>query len=135
MWARWKAAELQVSEFFGGKRRIRVTYSEEIGDIIHPHYSIEVKYGKQIPKYLITKHPLMLVVGKRKFRVFPSSDILIHRQMISYNVLFLTERRRKTAKFLLDAITQAKRYNPDLRPVVAVKSPRMRGFVIVWEAA
>ena len=45
----WKDAEREVAKFFGGMRRSRVSYSESVGDIIHPTYSIEVKYGSQIP--------------------------------------------------------------------------------------
>ena len=45
----WKNAEREVSRYFGGIRRVRISYGESGSDIIHPLYSIEVKYGKQIP--------------------------------------------------------------------------------------
>lgn len=45
----WKDFEREVAKFFGGRRRVRIDYSESIGDIIHPSLSIECKYGKQVP--------------------------------------------------------------------------------------
>ena len=55
-WKPWKSAEKEVAEFFGGMRRVRMSYSEVAGDIIHPHYSIEVKYGKCIPAKALQGH-------------------------------------------------------------------------------
>lgn len=45
----WKDFEREVAEYFCGVRRVRISYSERGSDIIHPYYSIECKYGKQIP--------------------------------------------------------------------------------------
>ena len=49
-WTRWKAFESQVADVMRGTRRIRVSYAESVGDVMHPTYSIECKYGNQIPK-------------------------------------------------------------------------------------
>lgn len=46
----WKDFESEVAKACNGLRRIRVSYSEVGSDIIHHKYSIECKYGKQIPK-------------------------------------------------------------------------------------
>lgn len=88
----WKMAEKEIAEYFGGIRRSRVSYSEVAGDVIHPTYSIEVKYGKQIPDKAIW--------GKR-------------------------------CKFLDNAFKQARKYDPNKYPIVALKKPGMRGFVYV----
>ena len=60
-WTRWKAFEKQVADVVRGTRRTRVNYAESVGDVIHPKYSIECKYGKQIPnKALIGKRCVFL---------------------------------------------------------------------------
>lgn len=46
----WGRFEKEVAKALGGIRRIRISYSEVAGDVIHSFYSIECKYGKQIPK-------------------------------------------------------------------------------------
>jgi len=88
----WKQAELEVARYFCGMRRVRISYAERGSDIIHSLYSIEVKYGKQIPKKAL--------LGK-------------------------------CCKFLDYAFAQAISYNPTLVPIVALKTPQMRGFIIV----
>ena len=45
----WKDFELEVSKAYGGMRRVRINYGERGSDIIHDKYSIEVKYGWQVP--------------------------------------------------------------------------------------
>ncbi len=88
-WAGWRAFEKECADYFGGIRRVRVNYGESIGDIIHPLYSIEVKYGLQCPK------------------------------------------KRKGSKFLDNAFSQARGYDPTKVPIVCLKRPRQQGFTIV----
>ena len=132
----WKDAEKEVAKYFKGLRRIRVCYDEAIGDVIHPHFSLEVKYGKQIPKYLDVEFPTQLKVCSRKHRwcrLVPSSWLAVNGKRIRCRTLFWDANVIKKAKFLENAIKQAKRYNPTLRPVVCVKPKRRRGFVCIWE--
>ena len=140
----WKAAEREVAKFFGGRRRVRVSYDESIGDIIHYRLSIEVKYGKQIPKYLIPPqgYPTVLCVGAARYRMAHSSCIIPdlnhrlgrrrRRHAFQVNALVWGTRRIRRAKFLKDAMEQARSYNPTLKPLVCVKAKRMRGFVAIW---
>jgi len=129
----WKAAEKEVAEYFGGLRRVRIRYDESIGDIIHPKYSIEVKWGKQVPCYLRVIEPTILEVGERRqgtklmreYYLRPSGYIVRHA--------WAQRVKRKSAKFLVDAINQALRYDPSKIALVCVKSRGMRGFVICDE--
>ena len=125
-WARWKAAEKEIAEALGGKRRMRVSYSESIGDIIHPKYSIEVKYGKQIPKILRVRHPMVLQLGLSRYTLEPSYNGLCH--CWSYKKI-----GRNSLKFLEKAFDQAKRYNPTKKPLVCLKPPNYKGFIKVKE--
>ena len=134
----WKASELEVSKYFKGLRRVRIQYDESIGDVIHPHFSLEVKYGKQIPKYLDVEFPTMLKVARRGvkhrwYKVIPSTWLGVRDKRIWCCTLFYETNVIATAKFLESAMKQAKRYNPTLRPVVCVKPKRRRGFICVWE--
>ena len=132
-WPRWKSAELEVAKFFKGRRRVRVDYSERIGDIIHEVFSIEVKYGNQVPKLLRAVVPTILKMGKKRYWVCPSRWLKCDgKSMIVDSIAYLTLDKKKN-KFLEEAMSQAKRYNPDLIPVVCVKSQRMKGFVAIWE--
>ena len=113
----WKLAEKEVARYFGGTRRVRIMYSEEIGDIIHPEYSIEVKYGKQVPEYCMTDDWLSL----NGYQLYPS------RLGKSKGVI---KSKRKSTKFLDDAMAQAERYDLSKEPIVCLKSKGMRGFII-----
>lgn len=121
----WKMFEKEVAEYFGGIRRVRVRYDESIGDIIHPVYSIECKWGKQVPKYLSYNVPYYIKSGKKSYLVSPSSTCHIISSVVFPVV------RVKSCKFLECAMNQAKKYNPALIPVVCVKPKGMRGFNIV----
>ena len=49
----WKKLEREAAKYLGGKRRWRMgNYSERCGDIDHPRFSIECKYGKQVPGFI-----------------------------------------------------------------------------------
>jgi hypothetical protein len=121
-WEAWKSAEQEVSEYFKGKRRIRVSYNEKVGDIIHPVFSIEVKYGKQVPGYLKGDVPFVL---EEKYWGMLSA-------CLKKGLPFFWERKKaKGTKFIDEAMEQAKRYYPKKIPMVCVKSPRQRGFTIV----
>lgn len=125
-WARWKAAEKEVAEYFGGHRRLRVQYDERIGDIIHPTLSIEVKYGKCIPKYLQINNSTTLCVGTAVYLLTLSTQEDILKTAGIYEV-----KKKKQVVFLEQAFNQAQSYNPTLEPVVCVKAAGMTGFIIV----
>ena len=129
----WKAFEKQTAEFFGGLRRIRIMYNESVGDVIHPYYSIECKYGGQVPNYLAPYVPTELEVGGKYFQVVPSNYITIIRKKLHVRSLGYVKKSRKSSKFLDDTMDQARRYNPTLGPIVCVKPKYWRGFIIIWE--
>ena len=127
----WKSAEAEVSKFFGVERRVRVSYDESIGDTTpHPVYSIEVKWGKQVPKYLAVKTPCILRLKdcRRTFFLTPAKYWADKEWWIR------GLKTRKEGAFLLDALTQAARYNVAKIPLVCVKPNRFNGFVIIQEA-
>ena len=53
----WKDFERECARYFKGIRRVRISYGERGSDIIHPIYSIECKYGKQIPQKALEGKP------------------------------------------------------------------------------
>ena len=121
--AQWKALEREVAAFFKGTRRVRVSYSDKIGDIIHPSLSIECKYGKQVPKYLMPDKTTILTVGLSQYVIVHSSvfpDPIVPTQFIFGKAVFLE-----------DAMEQARRYNPTLKPIVCVKGRYSSGFWII----
>lgn len=74
---RWKGIELEVAKALDGKRVSRGdNFAQEKGDVDHPVFSIEVKYGKQVPKFCINaleqakrysnKPPLVVTQGYRQ---------------------------------------------------------------------
>ena len=131
-WTRWKAAERQVAKEMGGTRRVRVLYNEKIGDIIHHKYSIEVKYGKQIPKYAIVKVPTLVVNSKDEvlYTLIP----LWYWKQDSWQGYFWTNCIfREKAVFLERVIKQARRYDRTKTPIGALKPPRFQGFILVLE--
>ncbi len=129
----WKEAEKEVAKFFNGYRRIRVSYSESVGDIIHPRLSIEVKYGKCIPKYLRVKYPTAMMVKKdhKMYYLVPSDYLELQKDRLFSAEPSLTTMRDE-CKFLDGAMRQAGEYNPTLVPVVCVKAKGMSGFVAIW---
>ena len=123
-WARWKAAEKEIAKALGGLRRIRVSYRESIGDIIHPYYSIEVKYGKQVPKCCRVRKPTIIFSKEKTYSLVPSC-----RKTGKYDIV----HKMRGLKFLDRAFRQAKRYCPDKTPLVALKPKNYKGYVIVKE--
>ena len=121
--------EREVAAFFNGTRRVRVSYSDKIGDIIHPSLSIECKYGKQVPKYLMPDEPTILhtmVAGKlARFLVVHSSEL--------GSPINPTQHAFGRGRFLEEAIGQARRYNPTLKPIVCVKGRSKAGFWVIRE--
>jgi len=124
----WKLAEKEVAEFFGGMRRVRMSYSERAGDIIHPTLSIEVKYGKCIPKYLRVTEPTLLNYDEDLPRFYLCPSYLLHKDTVFKHVV-----KRGKFKFMLDAYRQAKNYS-DKTAVVCVKGKGMRGFIVIWQS-
>jgi len=130
---RWKAFEKEVAEYFGGLRRVRVSYNESVGDIIHPNYSIECKYGGQVPDYLTPRVPTQLTVGKQVYLLIPSRFLQVYKNNMTWNIIAWVHKKRNLAVFLVRGMRQAKKYNPMLSPVVCVKSTGRHGFVIVFK--
>lgn len=129
----WKSAEKEVAEYFGGVRRVRVSYSESVGDVIHPEYSIEVKYGKQVPKYMVPQWPVVLTVDGVKYVTMPSGMFLQHTIRKTLEPMWCALITREVSgEFLTQAFEQAERYYPDKRPIVCCKRPRQRGFNVIW---
>jgi len=117
-WSRWKAAEKEVAELVGGVRRWRVSYAESVGDIIHPTLSVEVKYGKQVPRSCIVKNPTFLgdyFILPWKGRYFPT----------------VIARDTKKIKWLDRCLRQAVNYASFKIPVVALKPNGYRGIILV----
>jgi hypothetical protein len=120
----WKQAEKEVAKWLGGFRRVRVGYGERIGDIGHPYHTVEVKWGKQIPKVCRVKHPTLLITSKASWLLTPSSWTYAY-------IMRPVRVKRKRCKFLEDAFEQALRYDPDKVPLVGLKPKGYRGFVMV----
>jgi hypothetical protein len=130
----WKMAEKEVAEYFGGMRRSRgADFGQSIGDIIHPHYSIEVKWGKQVPNYCRVKEATIICLTRKvKFLLCPHRDVtIIDKKIVGYfHYLYPRKVFRKNADFLMNAFEQARRYAPDKQPLVCLKPKSRRGFII-----
>ncbi len=119
----WKAAEKEVAEVLGGKRRHRVSYSESCEDVYHLKYSIEVKQGKQIPKYCRVKEPTIIdVTNGQCYHLWPGK--------MDENKVFTVVRRR-SATFLERAFAQATSYDCLKPPIVGLKPKGWHGVIIV----
>jgi hypothetical protein len=119
----WKRHEKNVAEFFGGYRRYNL-YRQGIGDIIHHKYSIECKYGKQVPKYCEVKSPTLI---NSQYALIPS------KQFDSQQCFLLGKEIRSTI-FLTKAMIQSVKYNKKKIPLVALKRRGQRGFTVVMQA-
>ena len=114
----WKSAEKEVANLTGGIRRVRVSYAESVGDIIHPALSIEVKYGKQVPA--------AVKVTNSTFR----GDYFIMPWRSRYFPTVIV-RGTKKIKWLEGCLRQAGNYEPYKVPVVALKPKGYRGIIFV----
>lgn len=129
----WKRFEKEVAKFFGGQRRVRVRYDESIGDVIHPDYSLECKYGGQVPAYLNPIIPTLLkVTCDESYWVVPNKFLEANGDLLSINTVCWVHKTHRHPKFLWKAMEQAKKYNPTLTPIVCVKPRSRHGFVAVW---
>lgn len=113
----WKELEKTVAKLLGGIRRVRVSYSESIGDVIHPIFSIEVKWGKQIPKCVVTDHPTIF-----------GDYVVISTKQLGEDIV-KWEYRNKHLKFLEKGIKQAIRYDRSKIPLLAMKPRHFRGVI------
>ncbi len=114
----WKDAERQVARILGGKRRIRINYSESCEDVYHTKYSIEVKYGKQIPKW----------VGKIRQPVI-LNKVLVLFPLSSSSFDSAVEIKREKIKFLVEGMKQAHSYNYGKTPLLCMKPVGYRGII------
>lgn len=125
-WKRWKALEKQVAKALGGQRRVRVSYSESVEDVIHDTYAIECKYGKQVPAYCRVKSPVVYYYPNGEaFLLFPEKDCWVMDDKDWHLPL-----KRRDCGFVKLGLTQARGYDPKKIPILCMKSPGMRGFVI-----
>ncbi len=114
----WKDAERQVAKLLGGRRRVRVNYSESCEDVYHTKYSIEVKYGKQVPKWISRiKKPLIL---NGALVLFPLASM-------SFNDAI--EIKRVKIRFLVDGMVQAHSYNIRKTPLLCMKPVGYKGII------
>jgi hypothetical protein len=118
----WKLAEKQVADLFGGVRRVRINYGESIEDVSHPYLAIEVKYGKQVPKWTHVKRPTC----NGEFVLIPSG--MFSWSILSFAFDDVVQRRED---FLWKGIAQAHAYSPGKVPMLCLKPPNFRGFVVV----
>ncbi len=114
----WKDAERQVARILGGKRRVRVNYSESCEDVYHPKYSIEVKYGKQVPKW-ISKIRKPVILNK----------VLVLFPLASVSFDHAIEIKRVKIRFLVEGMIQAHTYNTRKRPLLCMKPVGYRGII------
>ncbi len=114
----WKDAERQVARILGGKRRIRVNYSESCEDVYHAKYSIEVKYGNQIPKWIERiRQPVIL------------NKVLVLFSLSSSSFESAVEMERKKIKFLVEGMIQAHSYNRRKTPLLCMKPVGHKGII------
>ena len=121
----WKMLEKEVAKALGGLRRIRVSYSESIGDVLHKKYSIECKYGKQVPSYADVSYPTYLYTKAHRYLLIPSDyigDAVLVFDRVDSGV---------RGEFLEKAFRQARRYAPRKQPLVCVKPRYRRGFIAI----
>ena len=114
----WKDAERQVARILGGKRRVRINYSESCEDVHHTKYSIEVKYGKQVPKW----------IGKIRKPVI-LNKVLVLFPLSSGSFASATEIERVKIRFLVDGMVQAYSYNIRKTPMLCMKPVGYRGII------
>jgi hypothetical protein len=123
----WKEAEKQVADIFCGIRRVRVSYAESCGDIIHPVFSIEVKQGKQIPRW-IAEISKPVIINETFYLICVSEDLSFSHSLVS--LIHAPKKTRKSIKFLIDGIAQASSYDQAKRPLLCMKPPRFRGIIV-----
>lgn len=120
----WKQAERQVASLIGGLRRSRgADWSESIEDVIHDKFAVEVKYGKQIPKYVQQDRLTVMLGDKSHYVVFTlEQDKRRSEGRFEY---------RKSIKFIEHGIRQAMRYDKTGTkiPLLAMKPKRYRGII------
>ncbi|MDP2942169.1 MAG: hypothetical protein Q8O36_01455 [Candidatus Omnitrophota bacterium] len=117
----WKDAERQVARILDGRRRVRINYSESCEDVYHHIYSIEVKYGKQVPKW----------IGKicRRGRPVILNSVLVLFPLASGSFNSAIEVKRVKIKFLVDGMVQAHSYNTRKTPMLCMKPRGYRGII------
>jgi len=116
----WKDAERQVARILGGKRRVRINYSESCEDVYHAKYSVEVKYGKQVPKWIgkaCRRDPVIL------------NSVLVLFPLSSSSFESAIEIKRKKIKFLVEGMMQAHSYGSMKTPLLCMKPVGYRGII------
>lgn len=122
----WKLAEKETAMLLGGKRRIRVSYSESVEDVLHDIFSIEVKYGKQVPKTVVVKEPTYY---GDDYVLMPSKDYL---WMLWRGKKPVSFKRCSATMFLHDGLTQAAKYCDKKTPVLSMKPTGHRGLILCF---
>jgi hypothetical protein len=117
----WKDAERQVARLLGGRRRVRINYSESCEDVYHTGYSIEVKYGKQVPKWIGN-------ICRRGGPVILNS-VLVLFPLASSSFASAIEAKRVKIKFLVEGMIQAHSYNIRKVPILCMKPVGYKGII------
>ena len=120
-WARWRAFEKEVAKHLNGLRRVRVNYGESCEDVAHKTFAIECKYGKQVPGYTKVKTPIEL---NREYYLIPSAclgQIPTEVVDVGYDL-----------EFLQRGMAQAQSYNEDKIPLLCLKPPNWKRFIMVF---
>lgn len=90
---------------------------------MHSIFAVECKYGRQIPKYCIVDTPTEL---NKEYVLLPSSKmdcLLWNCEDLGYDLGFLQK-----------GMAQAQQYNEDKIPLLCLKPPYYRGFIMVmWK--
>ena len=112
----WKNAERQVAKILGGTRRIRINYSESCEDVHHSEFAVEVKYGKQVPRW----------VGELKETVI-LNDIFVLYPLASSSFPTARAIKKVRIEFLIKGMAQAGSYSNKL-PLLCMKRPGQQGL-------
>lgn len=122
----WKDFEREVATAFGGKRRIRISYSESCEDIIHPTLAIECKYGLQVPLASVVNDP----TDRDSFVLIPSEKLNYLERQVGMDGFYPVAGKSGRIFFRL-GLEQARMYASDKTPLLCMKRPRQRGFTAV----
>lgn len=71
--------------------------------------------------------------NKRNYIVTPARYVCVVSGVLRVSTLWWGKSEQSTVKFLDDALNQARRYCPELIPVVSVKARGQMGLILIWE--
>ena len=109
--AAWKALERKVAKMLGGQRIAASGTGAIKGDVQHPIYHIECKWGKQIPKTVLKWHEQL------------KSIPFYHLEFYEYEV----------PKTILNWYNKAKQQSEDKLPLLIMKPKGIHEEFVFWE--